>query len=272
MIKRIGLPLAILLASLWILPAVARAQPPAESTCIQCHGGQEGRLGRPVEEWRGSIHASNGIACNNCHGGNPTLMSMEAMSPDQGFAGAPTEEEIPGFCGKCHVGVEKDYLSSAHGQALGLGGPQCVTCHGNHAVRKASPDLINPEDCSRCHEYGRAELIKKAVVKTDALIGDLSKELTALHRVGITTKEMEGEVFSLRNRFHRLFHSVDVDKVRQQTEEFQKEIQGIREKVEVIQAQLDRRKLAGGVVVGLLALAGVLALLIRRTYHEEEEG
>jgi hypothetical protein len=257
---------SLLLLLILLLPAALLAQ---ETVCIECHGGLPGQLGEPVELWRQSIHAANGISCHGCHGGDPTDFAM-AMSPERGFIGVPQEEEIPGFCGRCHVGVKEDYLQSAHGQALGQGGPQCVTCHDNHDVRKATPDLINPQDCSRCHDYGRADEIKSAVVETDRMISDLEQALKALHRIGIATSEMRGELFSLRNDFHRLFHSVDVEKVRGQTATFQQELDRIRGEVGVIEDELDRRKLWGGGVVALLVLGGILALLIHKAYLEEE--
>jgi hypothetical protein len=256
------LPLLLVL----LLPSALAAQ---ETVCIQCHGGQSGRLGEPVALWQQSIHAANGISCHGCHGGDPTDFAM-AMSPERGFIGVPPEEEIPGFCGRCHVGVKEDYLQSAHGQALGLGGPQCVTCHGNHAVKAATPDLINPQDCSRCHDYGRADEIKSAVVETDRRIADLELALKVLYRLGIATSEMQGELFSLRNDFHRLFHSVEVEKVRGQTASFQRELDRIRGDVVAIEDELDRRKLWGGGVVALLVLGGILALLIHKAYLEEE--
>jgi len=255
----------LLLAGL-ALPGAAAA---AEISCVQCHESQSGRLGEPVKQWRESIHQQNGIACNNCHGGDPTLMSMEAMSPDRGFRGVPSPEEIPDFCGHCHVGVKEDYLASAHGKALGKGGPQCVTCHGNHAVKRASPDLINPQDCSRCHEYGRAAEMKKAVLATDEMIGNLQDQLEALHRVGISTKEMKGKVFSERNQFHQLFHTVDVDLVRSKTAAIQGQLQKVQQQIDGIKSDLGQRKLAGAVAIGLLVLAGILLLLISRTYREE---
>lgn len=250
-------------------PEPARAQE-EETVCIQCHGSQPGRLGKPVGLWQQSIHAANGISCHSCHGGDPTDFAM-AMSPERGFIGVPKEDEIPDFCGRCHVGVKEDYLQSAHGQALGVGGPQCVTCHGNHHVVAVSPELINPQDCTRCHDYGRADEIKSAVVETDRIISDLEHSLAALHRVGIVTREMQGELFSLRNDFHRLFHSVDVEKVRNQTAGFQQELGKIRDRVTAIEGELRRRKLWGGGVVALLVLGGVLALLLHKTYLEEEQ-
>ncbi len=238
-----------------------------ESVCIQCHGALPGRLGEPVKMWRGSVHAANGISCNNCHGGDPTDMAM-AMSPARGFLGKPSDTAITGFCGRCHVGVEEDYLKSAHGRALGRGGPQCVTCHSNHHVVNASPDLINTVSCTRCHSYGRAEEIKTAVVTTDGMIGDMERRLSGLHRLGIDTKDMNGELFSLRNRFHRVFHSVDVEKVRSQTAGFREDLGNIRGQAAAIEKELDERKLWGGIVVALLVCGGILSLFIYRTYRE----
>lgn len=239
-----------------------------ETVCIQCHSSQPGRLGAPVAAWRTSIHAANGVSCHNCHGGDPTDMAM-AMNPARGFLGAPKEMDIPGFCGRCHVGVQEDYLASAHGRALGRGGPQCVTCHENHAVMKATPDLINSQSCSRCHDYGRAGDIKAAVAETDGRITGIERSLAALHRTGIVTKEMEDELFAVRNRFHRIFHSVDVEKVRNQTAGFQAELQKIQARIAGIEAQLKRRKIWGGVAVAFLVCWGVLALLVFRSYQKE---
>ncbi len=240
-----------------------------ETVCIQCHGAQEGYLGEPVALWRDSIHAENGNSCHGCHGGDPTDFEM-AMSPERGFVGVPDEEDIPAFCGRCHVGVKDDYLQSAHGQALGEGGPTCVTCHGNHAVKKASSDLINPQDCSRCHEYGRAEEIKAAVVGTDQLISGLNQDLDKLHRLGIRTKELQGKVFAQRNEFHRLFHSVDVDQIKAKTAGFEKELGTVRERIDEISGEFGQRKLWGGIAVALLLALGVLFTLMRKTYQEEE--
>jgi len=251
---------------LLLAPAALLAQ---ETVCIQCHGAQSGRLGEPVKLWQESIHAANGISCHDCHGGDPTDFA-NAMSPAKGFLGAPENEAIPAFCGRCHVGVKEDYLQSAHGQALGQGGPQCVTCHGNHRVVAASPDLINPRDCTRCHTYGRAEEIKSAVAATDSMIESLDKDLAGLHRLGIDTKELKGELFSQRNEFHRIFHSVEVEKVRNRTAGFQEELGKVRGQVSAIENRLARRKFWGGIVVALLAAGGILALLIYKTYREEE--
>lgn len=258
-----------LLIGLWALaPAFAEA-PPAETVCIQCHSGQGERLAAPVAQWRQSIHAASGISCHNCHGGDPADFA-NAMSPERGFVGAPDYAGVPDFCGRCHVGVRQDYGESAHGRAIDRGGAQCVVCHGAHQVSTARLDLINEKDCSRCHEYGRAGEIKAAMTETEQQIDTVDTELARLHRQGIATTGMQGSLFDLRNRFHRLFHSVEVARVRQETAGFQAELEKLTQQVAVVDARLDKRRLWGALAVGLLLLGGVVSLLIRKSYHDEE--
>lgn len=270
--KLAGMVLGVsLILAGWVLPVSAQEEgQPAESVCLQCHGSQPGRLGEPVGKWRQSIHAANGISCHDCHGGDPTDFAM-AMSPERGFLGAPEEQAIPEFCGRCHVGVKEDYLASHHGQALGSGGPQCVTCHGNHAIVKASLDLINQQDCTRCHDFGRAQTIKDAMFETDQQLAGLTAVLGGLHKIGIAVDELQGATFALRNEFHQLFHSVDVEQVKQQTSQFQSRAAEIKGKVEKIQDELHQRKLWGALAAVLLFFASALFFLIRRTYQDEEK-
>lgn len=258
----------ILLAGLWTASSVP-AEEPAETVCIQCHSGQEAKLADPVEEWRQSIHAASGISCHDCHGGDPTDFA-NAMSPERGFVGTPDYAGVPDFCGRCHVGVRQDYGESAHGRAIERGGAQCVVCHGAHAVKTAHIDLINEQDCSRCHEYGRAGEIKAAMIETDRYINAVEGELARLHRQGIATAKMKGTLFELRNRFHRLFHSVEIARVRQETAGFQAELAEIDQQIDEIDARLNERMLWGAAAVGLLVLGGIISTLIRKTYHDEE--
>ena len=116
-------------------------------------------------------------------------------SPESGFLGAPAAEKIPEFCGRCHPGVLADYRGSAHGAALGAGGPQCVTCHGNHAVRKATLELINRRDCGRCHSYDRAEEIRAAMEATDSGISGTAGRPCRVAPPRIVTKALEGISF-----------------------------------------------------------------------------
>ncbi len=252
-------------------PPLARvgcaAAGPVEIVCITCHGGQAGHLGAPVALWRQSVHAGNGVACNDCHGGDPNGKNAEeAMDPARGFRGVPKEIEIPAVCGNCHVGVMNDYLASEHGKALGSGGPTCVTCHGNHKVVRASLDLINEKDCSRCHSYDRAKLIRDAMVRTEGLIVSAGEAVTAFKDEGADVERLEKGLFSLRNRFHTLFHDQDVEKVRRESARIDAELAKIDSVLKGISETRRHRKVVGGVAVAGALLAALLFHLLKKTY------
>jgi len=107
------------------------------------------------------------------------------------------------------------------------------------------------------------------MMDTDRKITDLERSLAGLKRAGVVTQQMDGDLFAVRNRFHRLFHSVEVEKVRSQTAGFQADLSKIGEKVDEIRAEQQRRKVWGAAVIGLLLCGGVVALLIYRSYKKE---
>lgn len=259
---------SVLFFTVMLVPVLAAAAGADEIVCIQCHSKLPEKYSEPVKLWKGSIHQENGIACNSCHGGDPRD-AANAMSPARGFLGAPKEAAIPAFCGRCHVGVLKDYLSSLHGKALGTGGPTCVTCHGNHNVVKASLDLINEKSCSRCHSFAQAEKIKTAMTATEKLILKIESRIAAFKQQGIDTDRLEKSLFAVRNSFHSLFHTVDTVKVGMEAARIQAELKKLENVLDGIDEQLRKRKLFGaGAVAGALLLA-LLAYLLRKTYDRQ---
>ena len=239
-----------------------------ENVCVQCHAKLPGKYGEPVKLWQGSIHAGNGIACDSCHGGDPKD-SVNAMKPARGFVGVPKETEIPAFCGRCHVGVLKDYLTSLHGKALGRGGPTCVTCHGNHNVVKASLDLINEKSCSRCHSFKQAEKIKAAMHETEKMILAIETRTVGFKQQGIDTDRLEKGLFAVRNSFHSLFHTVDTVKVGTESARIQAELKKLENILKNIDEQLHKRKLIGAGAVAAALLTALLFYLLRKTFSSE---
>jgi nitrate/TMAO reductase-like tetraheme cytochrome c subunit len=258
---------ALLLAALLpcLLPGAARAEAPGEPVCIQCHSKMPEKYSRPVKLWKESIHAGTGISCAGCHGGDPKD-AANAMSPTRGFRGAPKEPAIPAFCGQCHVGVLKDYLASAHGRKLGVGGPTCVTCHGSHQVAKASLELINEKSCSRCHSFERAKIIRDAMQGTEGLVVAIDGRINAYKAVGTDTEKLEKDLFAVRNRFHSQFHNVNVELVKKETAQIQAELK----KIEAVLAKLDdagrKRKIAGAITVSFLLLLALVLHLFKKTF------
>ncbi len=173
-----------------VLAAAAQGAENREPICIQCHDSDmmKPAFRKIPAEWRQSWHYQNGVACNDCHGGDPVDAAM-AMSPQRGFVGAPKYKDVPEFCGKCHIGILKNYTESGHGKALKASGrgPNCVTCHGSHGIQKANIDIINEVRCSQCHTYERARIMKQALSATEQKIGDIRNALKKLSSQGIYT-------------------------------------------------------------------------------------
>jgi len=235
------------------------------NVCVTCHEGLPGDLSEPVPLWKKSIHAASGIFCNDCHGGDASDTAA-AMTKERGFIGVPSEKAIPEICGRCHPGVKKDFAESRHGKALGRGGPTCVTCHGNHGVVRASLDIITEERCSKCHDYRRAETIKAAMKNTEEMIVAVETELSAMKRTGMETGKLEQNVFAARNRFHTLFHDVDVRRVREESGSVRKELDAVEKDLAKLRRTLLLRKEAGGVVVSFFLVSAGLLTLLRKSY------
>ena len=81
-----------------------------EDQCIVCH--QELEI-LPEGYKIYDVHLRNGLSCAGCHGGDPSSDDEDiSMSPENGFIGVPSREDIPKFCGKCHSNPEfiRDFL------------------------------------------------------------------------------------------------------------------------------------------------------------------
>lgn len=256
----------LLLVSAPFLPlSTAFALEPTEPVCIQCHSKLPEKNSQPAALWRGSIHEINGVSCNDCHGGDPKD-AANAMSPARGFLGVPKEPAVPAFCGRCHVGVLKDYQASAHGSMLGKGGPTCVTCHGSHKVLKASLELISEKNCSRCHSYERAGLIRDAMKETEATILAIDGRIDSYKKIGTDTEKLEKELFAVRNRFHSLFHNVNVELVKRESALIQADLKKIQAALDKLDAASQKRKIAGAAAVSFMLLIALILHLFRKTF------
>ena len=154
-----------------------------ENSCIICHSDIK-------VDYQAGIHADYEVACTECHGGDPTVMGMEAMAPGTGFRGKPEREEITELCATCHADAEQmkpynipidqytEYLTSEHGILLAQGDAKvaiCTDCHGVHKILPPDdPESMVysqnvPQTCGRCHSD--AELMREYSIPMDQLQG-----------------------------------------------------------------------------------------------------
>lgn len=231
--------LIVLLTALFILPSLTDAgyreefekefltktwagEQIEQNLCISCHASENMKPEyQPiVEAWQGSWHAQNNISCESCHGGDPKDSAL-SMSRERGFVGVPSSQAVPEFCGKCHIGILSNYVESGHGKALKASkkSPTCVTCHGSHNIQRASINIINEQLCTKCHSYERAKIMKQALFLTEKRIGELEQGLLALKRQGFYAESEQKMLFSTQAEFRTLFHTVDVNLVKEKTGE-----------------------------------------------------
>ena len=238
----------------------------AQSTaCLDCHDSD---MMKPAfreipAQWRKSWHFQNNISCHDCHGGDSTDATM-AMSAERGFTGKPKYSQVPEFCGKCHIGILKNYLESGHGKALkaSQSGPNCVTCHGAHRIQKADINIIDEQRCSQCHTYDRAKTMKQALFATEKKIKDVRDSLMELKAAGVFTEEQEKAIFNTEAEFRTLFHSVDVSLIKDRSDGFVKKLEQIEAGEKIIFRELEFRKnFSGFLMLVFLGLGAVLFLL-----------
>jgi nitrate/TMAO reductase-like tetraheme cytochrome c subunit len=206
-----------------------------QNVCLDCHTSDlmKSEYQAIPGEWRKSWHYQNGVSCQDCHGGDPKD-AARSMTPESGFMGVPKPKEVPEFCGKCHIGIMENYLESGHGKALKATGrgPNCVLCHGSHNVQKATLNIINEKLCGVCHSYDRAKTIKASLLLTEQKINDIDHRLKTLKAGLIATENEDKVLFQTQAEYRTLFHTVDVNLVKDRTAEFTKKLAALNEQVQ----------------------------------------
>lgn len=147
-----------------------------DNNCMACHAKLMKKYSAPVKLYSRDIHGQVGLICTDCHGGDPSRERRHDRSdPAQAFIGAPSPEQIPAFCNRCHgdagymrgfnpslpVDQLVKYRTSRHGQLLLEKGDtraaNCVSCHSVHNIHRAKDpgssvyDKNIPETCAGCH-------------------------------------------------------------------------------------------------------------------------
>lgn len=196
------------MAAVFAIAGAARAQ----NNCLDCHASLEDEtLSHPASAMSNDVHATAGLTCVDCHGGDPTVPIVNgddtpAKAPGTGYVGKPSVADIPTFCGNCHADAEyiqdfdpnlsidqlAQYWTSMHGELLQDGQDnvaQCVSCHGAHGILSAE-DPASPvyptnvaDMCGTCH--ADEDYMSESFLDTDYV--DLYKESvhgTTLYEVG----------------------------------------------------------------------------------------
>jgi predicted CXXCH cytochrome family protein len=241
------------------------------NVCIDCHASEtmKPEFRAAVDAWNTSWHAQHGISCEHCHGGDPKDAAL-SMTRERGFLGTPRPADVPAFCGKCHVGILKNFLESGHGRSLKAGkkAPNCSTCHGAHGTQKASIDIISEQLCTKCHSYERARVMKQALFLTEKKFTEIEERIALLRDQGIYTEKDDKALFSIQADFRTLFHTVDVNLVKQRTEDFSGRLDQLSASVESMHDELRHRRNFSAFLTLIFSGMGLTIFLISRMPDE----
>jgi hypothetical protein len=122
-----------------------------------------------LELYKTSVHGKklaagdmNAATCVDCHSVHDIRAVKDANTPTHPL-------NIPATCGRCHsdaaripINQAEAYHQSVHWSAISkkgdLSAPNCVSCHGNHAIHQPNTKMLTGDKaiCTPCHEAGTA--------------------------------------------------------------------------------------------------------------------
>jgi len=137
--------------------------------CQACHQNpdfyaQNPKLYSYYQDWVNSPHASSGLSCSSCHGGDPTV--RDADKAHKGVLGTSASKGMlyfknqPDTCGACHADKAAQFKQSKHYKALQADriAPTCTTCHRAMNRRPYFREIL-VKACENCHNPENKEHI-----------------------------------------------------------------------------------------------------------------
>ncbi|MCH8208596.1 MAG: hypothetical protein IIA62_06040 [Nitrospinae bacterium] len=271
---KISLPWKLLNAMAWgigfavvcLSPVAAAAafQEPLKNSCVACHRDLPvERLSRPVTLWASSVHAEVGNTCDGCHGGDPDNPTKNSMSAKNNFYAAPKEEDIINFCGKCHRELADNFQTSEHAITETQ---NCIGCHGSHAIRRISIEIINPEKCGACHDYESADKLKTVLLHLHDRFEDSKEKILQIR--GLPTQPLEdelGKVWKQLRQVRMVSHTFDMTRIEKRAEEVQTLMQTMESEIARLEDIGLERKFLGLGLIGLFVALAITTWLYNRT-------
>ncbi len=237
----------------------------AQNNCIECHRKKTGKQAAPVTELQNSIHFENNVLCHNCHGGDPDADTfIAAKGKNTNYIGVPKKEDIQIVCGQCHDKIRQYFAAGPHKEKSKL---NCVFCHKNHTVLKASHDLIRIDFCNQCHTHNIEfiDLLKSTLLSSDFSLYNAQSTIAGLAQKDYYSVEFENELkkaYDASREQGQVFHTFDLNEINKKTYIIVSTDEKINSKIEelekLIRTRKERKLIGIGVVIFLLISAMVL--------------
>ncbi len=263
----------LLLCSLAILPGPAWVEAafeePLKNSCITCHRDLAlERLSRPVTLWASSVHAEVGNTCDGCHGGDPNDPTEKSMADGKRFYLGPKEEEVTGFCGKCHQELSKYFKQSAH---WATGTQNCIQCHGTHTVQRISIEIIDPEKCGACHDYESADKLKAVLLGLHDRFGASKEKIKEIQ--GLPTQPLKkelGKVWNQLRQVRMVSHTFDMTRIEKKAEEVKTLMTAMESEIVRLEGIEQERKILGWGLIALFIALAIATFMVNRTEKKSE--
>jgi hypothetical protein len=271
------------------------------ATCFDCHGGHQTlKANDPAS----TVYASNVPAmCANCHGdeelmapyglptnqydlyrqsihGHALLDNQDFRAPNcatcHGTHGAapPGFEEVANICGSCHSATQDYYLKSPHTGDDEFT-PKCVTCHGHHEVSEPSEALFlgaDPRHCGECHaadsDPGQvAQSLYDTISGAAVAYEEAESAIQVAQGVGMIVSPMEAKLREANTDLitaRAAQHTVDVDRVSEQTDSAEATADEVKASAEAAVAESIFRRRAMIIAVAAIGLTIAALYLLKR--------
>lgn len=237
--------------------------------CINCHKSlDDKRLKEPVTLWSKSVHSEVGNTCDGCHGGDPDDKTEGAHSKKNNFYKAPDEEEVAGFCGKCHRQIANNFMQSMHGLSEVL---NCIYCHGSHTIQRISVNIINEDKCTECHEYDGPKTLKGILVSLHEQLH--GSESTASVITGFPMATIQSDIEKSRKKlreFRMLLHIFDIEHIKEEAKEVDNEIKQTKSEINRLLILSEKRSLLGYILIPVFLLLAVVAYVTKKNMEETD--
>ncbi len=262
------------------LSPAARGNVPA--TCGKCHADAELMKRHKIvtnapADFAGSVH---GIRLARGEPGVPTCADCH----DAHAATPPGATEVADVCGHCHGETRDRFRESPHFAASKRGSmQQCVTCHGNHAVKRPGFELFDAKEdesadgrggtrCLTCHDPAKPEdkgaqtavALGRGLREAEAALKDAAARVDAVEADGFHVEDERESLDKARRGLVRavpLTHTVDRARVEAELRHVRSFVQEALNGCDaVVREERDRRIFGSVAGVVLLGVAGVLAL------------
>ena len=293
-------------------PASAQpaGDPYADNACVQCHRRIAGRSAEIVDlEWANSVHYRNKVACDGCHGGDPSLTrdlfpSNDAFKQAAHLARNPEFLQLHGeagrfvsrvrgrsisyFCGRCHAEIMEKHLGSPHGN---FGDPSCLYCHGqgSHAIEIPDIDIIDTRPrnqagrCSLCHQASTMKVvadIKRVLEETAQRVESSALKFEDLEKMGyrnLGLAETHHHKDDTHSRLRRVFHSFnmrDINELARSINSVAKQTDYAHDLVHALHEARTVQTFTGLGVAGFLLVFAALLVYYKRTFcdHDHHPG